>query len=69
MPQGNTARRIRVEDDLWDRFGDAIKAVDPESDRSKMLRHLIRWFVGDTTEPPRRPDPASSHDGHDASQQ
>jgi hypothetical protein len=55
MPQGTPVRRIRVDDDLWDRFGTAVETVDPEMDRSKMLRQLIRWYIGDSAEPPQRP--------------
>ncbi len=39
-------RRIRVPDDLWAKFGRAVKAVDPETDRSKVLRQFMRQFVG-----------------------
>lgn len=56
-PQQTPVRRIRVDDDLWERFGGAIEQVDPELDRSKVLRQLIRWYVRDTMEPPRRPEP------------
>lgn len=59
-PQGSTPlRRIRFDDDLWSRFAEAVRDVDPELDRSKVLRQFVRWYIGDAAEPPRRPDPAS----------
>jgi predicted GIY-YIG superfamily endonuclease len=38
--------RFRCDDDLWEAFGDAVKAADPEADRSAVLRAVIRWYVG-----------------------
>lgn len=55
-PQQTPVRRIRVDNDLWDRFGDAVAEVDPELDRSKVLRQLMRWYVGDAAQPPQRPE-------------
>lgn len=40
-------RRVRVPDDLWQRFDDAVRAADPEADRSVVLRQFMRWYVGE----------------------
>jgi Ribbon-helix-helix protein, copG family len=58
MPQeGTPFRRIRMDDDLWERLDKAAKAADPDSNRSAVLRRLARWFVGDIDEIPARPKP------------
>ena len=45
-------RPIRVDDDLWSRFGDVA-----QPDRSSVLRDFIRWFVREPgAKMPRRPD-------------
>lgn len=56
-----TQRKIRIDDDLWGRFGDAVdRGPDPEADRSKVLRQLMRWYAGDPgAELPRRPESKS----------
>lgn len=36
-------QRFRAPDDLWEEFGRAAKSVD--SDRSKLLRQFIAWYV------------------------
>lgn len=48
-------RRIRLNDDLWERLGEAAKRADPELDRSKLLRKFTRWYIGDTDDVPERP--------------
>lgn len=55
MPHGEptSLRKLRITDDLWERFGQAVTKADPEADRSKVLRNLIRWYVGDLDQPPR----------------
>lgn len=55
MPtEGTTKRTIRIDDDLWERFGDTTP------DRAGLLRTFIRWYV---REPgvalPRRPRDAA----------
>jgi hypothetical protein len=54
---GRDIRRFRAPDDLWERFGDAVKrSPDPEADMSKVLRQLVRWYAGDPgAELPKRP--------------
>jgi predicted GIY-YIG superfamily endonuclease len=47
-------RRIRV-DDMWDRFGQAIREAEPELDRSRVIREMVRWYIGETDDLPRRP--------------
>jgi hypothetical protein len=44
-----------MDDDLWERLDQAAKEMDPDSNRSVILRRLARWFVGDIDEMPRRP--------------
>lgn len=58
MPQeGTPFRRIRLDEDLWQRFEEAAKRADPDSNRSAVLRKFIRWYVGDIGDFPRRPEP------------
>jgi hypothetical protein len=56
-PDGTTMRRIRMDDDLWERLETAAKQADPDSNRSALLRRLARWYVGDIDELPHRPEP------------
>lgn len=53
-------RLIRVDSDLWERFGAAVSDAEPELDRSKVIREFIRWYLGDKRELPRRPGPRRS---------
>ncbi len=48
-------RRVRMDDDMWTRFGDAVAEAEPELDRSKVLREFVRWYLGETNDLPRRP--------------
>jgi hypothetical protein len=58
VPQeGTPFRRIRLDDDLWERLEIAAKRADPDSNRSAVLRKFARWFVGDIDEMPKRPEP------------
>jgi len=58
VPQeGTPFRRIRLDDDLWERLEVAAKKADPDSNRSAVLRKFARWFVGDIDEMPKRPEP------------
>lgn len=54
---GTPFRRIRMDDDLWERLDEAAKRMDPDSNRSAVLRRFARWYVGDIEEMPQRPDP------------
>jgi hypothetical protein len=56
-PPGTPFRRIRIDDDLWERLEEAAKRADPDSNRSVILRRFARWFVGDIDEMPQRPEP------------
>jgi hypothetical protein len=56
-PEGTPFRRIRLDEDLWERFDDAVRRKDPDSNRSAVLRKFTRWFVGDIDEMPQRPAP------------
>jgi hypothetical protein len=56
-PPGTPFRRVRMDDEMWTRFGEAVRAAEPELDRSKVLREFVRWYVGDTDDLPRRPAP------------
>lgn len=49
--------RFRLDDNLWERFGHAVSRVDPELDRSKVLRQLIAFWVREpgAKMPPRPP--------------
>jgi hypothetical protein len=38
-------RKIRVDDELWEGFGQAVAASpDAEADRAKVLRQFMRWY-------------------------
>lgn len=50
-------RRVRLDDDLWGRLDEAAMRMDPDSNRSAVLRRFARWYVGDIDEMPQRPDP------------
>jgi len=53
MPKTPT-RPVRIDDDLWRRFGEAATAKD--SDRSTVLREFIRWYVRESgARMPKRP--------------
>jgi hypothetical protein len=39
---------IRMEDDLWEKLGNAAKATSPELTRSMALRELVRWWIDPT---------------------
>jgi metal-responsive CopG/Arc/MetJ family transcriptional regulator len=58
-PDATPFRRIRLDDDLWKRFDEAVKRADPDSNRSAVIRRFARWFVGDIEEMPQRPPPVS----------
>lgn len=50
-------QRFRAPDDLWEQFDCAAKMVD--SDRSKLLRQFMAWFVHrPNSHRPVRPDTA-----------
>jgi hypothetical protein len=59
-PDGAPLRRIRMDNDLWQRLEEAAKRADPDSNRSVILRRFARWYVGDIDEPPQRPEPKRS---------
>ena len=52
---GTPFRRIRMDDDLWERLDEAVKRADPDANRSAVLRKFARWYVGDIDEMPQRP--------------
>ena len=55
--EGTPFRRIRMDDDLWERLEAAVKRADPDGNRSAVLRKFARWYVGDIDEMPQRPEP------------
>lgn len=59
MPTPGTQRvAIRIEPELWDRFGELA-----EPDRSTVLRQFINWYVGeDKVTRPNRPKPSAASD-------
>ncbi len=61
--EGTPFRRIRMDEDLWQRLDEAVKRADPDSNRSALLRRFARWYVGDMDEMPRRPEPRSPGQG------
>ncbi len=38
-------QNFRVDPGLWDRFDQAVHRADAESDRSKVLRQFVAWYV------------------------
>ena len=56
-------RVIRMDDDLWERLDEAVKRADPDDNRSALIRRLVRWYVGDIDQPPRRPEPKRREQG------
>jgi hypothetical protein len=51
MPgRGTKKRTLRVEDAIWDPFGDAVQAVG--RDRNGVLKAFMRWYL-------RHPDEAA----------
>jgi len=56
-PEGTPFRRIRLDDDLWERLELAARRADPDLNRSALIRRFARWYVGDIDEPPKRPEP------------
>lgn len=57
VAEGTPFRRIRMDDDLWERLEESCKSMDPDDNRSALLRRFARWHVGDIDEMPRRPEP------------
>ena len=55
--EGTPFRRIRMDEDLWQRLDEAVKRADPDSNRSVLIRRFARWYVGDINEMPQRPEP------------
>lgn len=53
--EGTPFRRIRMDDDLWERLEQAVKQADPDANRSAVIRRFARWYVGDIDEAPQRP--------------
>lgn len=58
--EGTPFRRIRMDDDLWQRLEESAKRADPDANRSVILRRFARWYVGDIDEMPTRPEPKPS---------
>jgi hypothetical protein len=38
-------QNFRLDAGLWEQFGDAVRQHDPDSDRSKVLRDFVGWYV------------------------
>lgn len=57
---GTPFRRIRMDQAMWDALGAAVEKADPELDRSKIIRQFARWYIGETDNLPRRPEPKST---------
>lgn len=53
------ARRVVMSDQLWEALGEAI-AHTPETNRSQVIRELVRWYVGEPgAKLPERPGRAA----------
>lgn len=55
-PPGTPFRRVRMDDEMWRRFDEAVRTAEPELDRSKVIREFVRWYIGETNDLPRRPE-------------
>jgi hypothetical protein len=56
--KGTARQTIRVDEDLWQRFGDAATATG--SDRSAVLREFMRRYVADANQAlPNHPNEGS----------
>lgn len=54
--KGTKKRTLRVEDALWDPFGEATQAAG--RDRNGVVKDFMRWYLGiEGAELPERPDP------------
>ena len=53
--EGTPYVRVRMDPDLWERLDVAVRAVDPDDNRSAWLRRAARYAVGDIDTPPQRP--------------
>jgi hypothetical protein len=62
-PDGTPFRKIRMDNDLWERLEDAARRADPDSNRSVIIRRFARWYVGDIDELPQRPALKRDSDG------
>lgn len=62
-PPGNTPTRpIRIDLDLWDRFGHATEQMG--TDRSAYLREVIRWVLREPgAKMPKRPPESPAEKG------
>lgn len=53
---GKSRKAVRMDDDLWERFGQATEAAG--LDRSTVLRDFVIWYVDETDRVTyRRPAP------------
>jgi hypothetical protein len=55
--EGTPFRRVRLDDDLWERLDESARRANPDFNRSQVIRWLVRWYVGDVDELPQRPEP------------
>ena len=56
-------QRFRLDDHLWTRFDEAIGRTNPDSDRSKVLRQFIAWYVREPgAKLPARPSAVTQDD-------
>ncbi|WP_033438402.1 hypothetical protein [Saccharothrix sp. NRRL B-16314] len=63
--RGTARQTIRVDTDLWDRFGAAAEQSD--TDRSEAVRAFIRWYLREPgAKMPRRPDASTGDHGETA---
>lgn len=53
------ARRVVMPDQLWEALGAAVER-HPETNRSQVIRELVRWYVGEEgAKLPERPERAT----------
>jgi len=43
--RGTPRQGIRIDPELWEEFGEAVRLADPPAERPEIIRQLIRWYV------------------------
>lgn len=54
---GTPFRRIRMDNETWEQFGEAVKKASPALNRSLVIRMFVLWYTGRTNDLPQRPEP------------
>lgn len=55
--EGTPFRRIRMDDETWREFEQAVERANPALNRSLVIRMFVLWYSGRTDDLPQRPEP------------